>query len=149
MWFAKLVNNPGASVDDNGITYTYNGQVTIYKDIDELLAKEQLNILYPSKLPNGAKLVNVQRVFEDGTEKVFWVLDSKDINFVITFNISQNMEVDPTAIEHKTDFISARYWKDELLGQYNSVFIFEGNYYSLTSRDLNSLLLILDNIRKP
>ena len=149
MWFAKLVNNPGASVDDNGITYTYNGQAIVYTDVVDLLKKEELNILYPSKLPDGVKLENVQRVFEENTEIIVWVLNSNDITFFITIDASQNIEVDPTATEYKTNFISARYWKDELLGQYNSVFIFEGNYYSLTSRDLNSLLLILDNIRKP
>ncbi len=149
MWFAKLVNNPGASVEDDGITYTYNGQVTIYKDIDELLAKEQLNILYPSKLPVDVKLENVHRVFEGDTEKVVLVFDSKEINFFINLNFTQSIEIDPTATEYKTECISARYWKDELLCQYFSGFVHNGNYYSLTSSDLNSLLLILDNIRTP
>lgn len=149
MWFAKIVNNPGASVEDNGITYSYNGQAVIYKDIHELLEKEQLDILYPSKLPDGVELKNVQRIVGDGTEKIFLVLDPKDVNYVIIPNFAQDIEINPTATEHKTNFISAQYWEDDMLCQYTSVFIHEGSYYSITSRDLNSLLLILDNIRKP
>ncbi len=148
MWFAKLVNNPGASVDDNGITYSYNGQAVIYKDIHELLEKEQLDILYPSKLPDGVELKNVQRKFEDDTEIIIFLYDSQKFNIAVKLNFTDNIESNFSYLQHSFGDVTAYYWEDDVLERYMAVFVQNNNYYSVSANDLSSLLYILDNMKE-
>lgn len=49
----------GESVDVNGITYINNGTITEYKDIESLLKENDLNIMYPHKLPDNSHIVDI------------------------------------------------------------------------------------------
>ncbi len=148
MWFAKLVNNPGASVEDDGITYSYNGQAVIYKDIHELLEKEQLDILYPSKLPDGVKLENVQRKNDEEHERLFFVCSSLDVNFLITFDYSDELVVDSIYSQYKLNDLTVYCREDQELDRHIAIFTYENKYYFVTAKDQSSLRYILDNIRK-
>ena len=147
MWFAKIVNNPGATVDDNGITYSYNGQAVIYKDINELLEKEQLDILYPSKLPEGVELKNVQRKMFNGQEKIFLVCNITDVNFAITIDFDDPFQ--PNSVYEKCviNDINVFYRKETEKNRYVALFLHDNNYYSITASDYESVFLILNNLK--
>ena len=147
MWFAKLVNNPGTSVDDNGITYSYNGQAVIYKDVYELCSSEKLNILIPQKLPENIWLKNVQRKIENDVETVFFVYNVSSFSVFVTINYQGVFEVDSTYTEHRINNQAiAYYWKDSGLNRYMAILLHNDNYYSISAVDESSLLYILDNL---
>jgi hypothetical protein len=148
MWFAKIVNNPGASVDDNGITYSYNGQAVIYKDIHELLEKEQLDILYPSKLPDGVELKNVQRSIDNNTESIFFTYNDTKVSIYIKLNFHDEFNASELYQKHVVGDITAYYWQDEALTRYVAVFLVDNTYYFISAKDESSLLYILDNLKE-
>ena len=147
MWFARIVNNPGASVDDNGITYSYNGQAVIYEDIEELLEKEQLDIFYPSKFPEGVKLENVQRKIYNGHEEIIFVCNTLDVSFLITFDYSNEFVMSDIYSEYKLDNLTVYCREDQELNRYIAIFIHDNKYYFLAAKDQSSLYFILDNMR--
>lgn len=148
MWFAKIVNNPGASVDDNGITYSYDGQVSIYKDIDELLDNEQLDILYPSELPAGTQLVSVQRITDDDIENYFFSYSDKRVSICIKLNFYDEFNANEMYQRYAVGNITAYYWKDDVLDRYMAVFLVDNTYYSISAKDEPSLLYIINNMKE-
>ncbi len=58
------------------ITFVRNGDTTKYSDIEEMLTKEKLDILYPSKLPEGVKIEQVRIVEESETQYVVYISTS-------------------------------------------------------------------------
>ena len=148
MWFAKIVNNPGASVDDNGITYSYDGQVSIYKDIDELLDNEQLDILYPSELPAGTQLVSVQRITDDDIENYFFSYSDKRVSICIKLNFYDEFNANEMYQRYAVGNITAYYWKDDVLDRYMAVFLVDNTYYSIYAKDEPSLLYIINNMKE-
>ena len=73
-----LKYNVGESIDIDGITFTNGGKVKEYKTIDELLADNQIDIMYPHELPEGVYIEDVY-VSEEGLFPI-----------VIVFNDSRN-----------------------------------------------------------
>jgi len=147
MWFVRIVNNPGASVDDNGITYSYNGQAVIYEDIEELLEKEQLDILYPGKLPDGVELKNVQRKNDDNGEIIFFVFNTIDFNYSITLKYNEVFSPSDSSLKYDANGFTAYCRQEQELNRYIAVFLYEGDYYYVTAKDMVSLQEVLDNMK--
>ena len=49
----------GESIEIDGITFINGGTSKLYRDIDEFLADNDLDIMYPHELPNGLKITEV------------------------------------------------------------------------------------------
>lgn len=83
------VNNlfPGESVDEKKITYIYNGESVIYKDIEEWHMHEGIDMLYPATLPEGITINKISKIQDT---------DGKNI-IVFEFN-------DPTIFLSVTDY---------------------------------------------
>ena len=73
----------GESVDVNGITYINNGAFTEYKDIETLLIENNLDIMFPHKLPENSSIVSVC-VSEQDTNPVKIIL-SENSGYVYTY----------------------------------------------------------------
>ena len=58
--FRDMVRNvlnlgKGSTMDDGGVTFIYSGKRSTYESIEELIQKENIDILYPHNLPEGLK----------------------------------------------------------------------------------------------
>ena len=89
----------GASVDEDGVTYTYMGETKKFDSIEELFAAEDISIFYPADLPEHIRIENVVYVETNGipsysisfntTEIAMWV----QIGTAQTFSPSTKSEV--------------------------------------------------------
>lgn len=62
--FRDMVRNvlclgQGSAVEDGGVTFIYSGKTATYQSIDELVQKENLDILYPHDLPDTLKIKSI------------------------------------------------------------------------------------------
>lgn len=91
----------GDRMDDGGITLIKNDEAVAYQSIEELLEKENLDILYPSELPNSIRITQVsqQLISEDYTM------------YSIHFN----------ALEQSIAISSKRNFSEEYLEQYREL----------------------------
>ncbi len=61
--FRELLSCPaGSKMEEGGITLVHFGETTQYSSIEELLAAEELDIMYPAKLPEGVFITEVRMV---------------------------------------------------------------------------------------
>ena len=53
----------GTSLEGDGITLIKNGEKVKYKTIEEAIIEAELNIMYPSLLPEGVQIIQVEQLF--------------------------------------------------------------------------------------
>ncbi|MBQ2880635.1 MAG: hypothetical protein IJE40_00045 [Clostridia bacterium] len=73
--------NYGESFNDGTVTYVNGGRSLEYNSVEELLEKENLNIRFPKKLPEGVKVEAVHFKAEDNSLSI--VFNDKSFNFRI------------------------------------------------------------------
>lgn len=83
---AILKYNVGESIDIDGITFTNGGKVKEYKTIDELLADNQIDIMYPHELPEGVYIEDVY-VSEEGMFPIEMALSNNGMIFIYDTDI--------------------------------------------------------------
>ena len=81
-----LKYNVGESIDIDGITFTNGGKVKEYKTIDELLADNQIDIMYPHELPEGVYIEDVY-VSEEGLFPIEMALSNNGMIFIYDTDI--------------------------------------------------------------
>ena len=80
------VNNlfPGESVDENKITYIFNGETIIYDSVEDWCKAENKKIMYPSVLPHGLYIKQITR--NDNNGATFWIFVLNEDTLTIRIN---------------------------------------------------------------
>lgn len=145
-WLFKVIKMPvGTRIESNGVTYVYCGKPIYYSSIIELVEKEGLDILYPSKLPDGATIKEISSSTVD-SNTIDVVFNSIDYGYVIHVGEQMNFADWEFYDEYHHDNISFYIRHDNIIG-YSAHFNDDLNYYSVVAPDYDSLLLILNNLK--
>lgn len=148
--FGSVFNVPvGIEQHENGVTFVYNGKNKKYCSLEELIEKENINILLLSNLPN-----NVQ------TERLVVSNVKNDKRITITFSdqnlffsVMLNHDVPRTSKEvydQKISINSIDCYIEALtdVNVYIAEFSHNGNYYKITYNDMQILLDIIENLEE-
>lgn len=147
-WFLKLIDMPaGTSIDDNKVSYTYNGKLTQYDSIEELYEKENLFILYPNSLSDNMRIIDIKRVNKGDKDKYFFEFSSSQLTMIVTTNYYSEIEVSDVYQTYVTDEIVSYYWEDEGLNCYMAIFVYNNCYYSISADNSELLFSILKNLK--
>ena len=72
--FGTVFNVPvNEEVDANGVTITMNGDSVVYNTLEEALKNEEIDVLYPTNLPENATLKRVSIYQKNEDEKISFV----------------------------------------------------------------------------
>jgi hypothetical protein len=148
MNFNKIVNmEPGESFESNEITFIKNDKMYKYNSVEDAMIQGELEIMYPTVLPDGVKITQVKQVFtgNDDNYLVSFITDSnkisisaKNYNFtdVVHFDAYELYEVNNCKfyILAKESFYIASCQKNNI--EY---------YIKCDSKD--DLILIIDNMK--
>lgn len=135
----------GSSVEDGGVTYTYHGERIDYRNIDELVEKENLDILYPHNLPDELVIKYLFSAGEgDATTYTIGFVDN-----LATLRIRYG-EDDASIVSDK----SKVYVNEKDIASYiqfdNSIFtsvtIHNGYTYYVTTYNESHMTMILDSL---
>lgn len=135
----------GEKIDKDTITLVNNGTIEEYESIEELFLTMNLDILYPSKLPNGSEL-----------EKVHISVGTNGGNFIefiasdLSTYISVDVSAEPPIIEG---------YKEQMMigdctfyvfcdGDFYAVSYYNDCYYYIGSDSYENLILIINNMRE-
>ncbi len=135
----------GETVDDGGVTYVYNGERKKYKNIEEWVTTENLDILYPHKLPDGLAVRNIiasgngddmmyNIAFDDG---ITGIVISCDTGKLPTISDKSEKLVNPQGI------ITYILTRGELIV---STTVHDGWTYYVTAATMDDLKIIFDNL---
>ena len=131
------------SVTENGITYTYLDNTKEYNSIEELIENENLNIIYPTKLPDKIKFKNIIKYDFDGNNQYFIAFNTNELLWQINekHNIHNLDEYEKININN---------WDFYILNEneiFESIFHYNNFEYQITYTDYDTLIDILEHLR--
>ena len=136
--------NYGESFNDGTVTYVNGGRSIEYNSVEELLEKENLNIRFPKKLPDGVKIEIINYSPED--QSVIITCNASSI----TFTIKKHSESELKLIDEiKASEISGYevYFLEREEEPFIWAYFLENDYvYIIRADSKDDLILIINNI---
>ncbi len=134
---------PGESFDEDDLTFIYLGEATKYESIEKLVTKENLDIMYPTKLPNGLYIEKI-KVSEDKSEITFY-FNIFDTNISIYENNSLDLSDEEYTLYNANG--NVYYILKKETGEYIAVCYTEQYEYVVTTKDYTNLKILIENMR--
>lgn len=139
--------NSGDDGSIDGITVVLGNETTTYSDVESWLRKEDIDILYPSVLPDDVKLERIlQSNYGEDEMDIIWVFNTPDVRFTV-----QNYALSNFELLDNAEIVEASGYRFNIL--YHSdvghqAFCIIGNYaYSIECTDRESLFTILNHLK--
>lgn len=146
----KVVDMPWGTVfNEDGLTFFNAGAGNTYESVEEMEKAEGYDILYPSKLPEGLELENVQTHIsnEQGCEKEIDFLFS---NQTVHYGVYIGMGVDGRVynFDETIDIDGKTFYIDRHENESWAVCDYGGNFYSLRANNYEDLLIIIKSMKE-
>jgi hypothetical protein len=139
-----IANTDITTVTKDGITFTYLDNTKPYNSIEELIKKENLDIVYPSELPKEIKFENIRKYDVDGYTKYFLTFNEEQLNWQI--NEKHNTSIDKLDSYKKVIINNLEYY---ILNENTTceIIFFYNNYeYYISYTDYDTLIYIIENL---
>ena len=141
---------PGEDVDKDGFTFEYLGENKQYTDIKDVLSDQNLDIMYPSLLPDG---VDIEKIYltesfsEEEEGKLIITFNDKNISCVISNKNSVNIEPENLE-EYTTDYLVFYIATITSEKRYQAVAQSNGIEYKLLCNDYEQLVTLMKGFTK-
>lgn len=134
----------GSRIDVDGFTFYHNGESKQYSSIEEMIEKENLDIMYPTKWPEGIYVVTTQLVTEiNGNTVVQFFTNNVAINFEVELNSSPKTSNSDQSYEHNG--VLYHIVKHDI---YTAACNYKGKNYYISADTKEKLILIIENIKE-
>jgi len=145
-WFMKIVRMPfGATIEQSSITYTFQGSTKSYTNIEELLRQNDLDVYYPSILPENTRLIDVE-IVEENSLIIAFTFTSNDFKYTIQLHSHDfQREQDIIAEIENGSLHFDVYEEDDCLVSYANV---GGDEYIIQSKDINDAIIVVGGLKK-
>ena len=147
--YISLKLKPGESVDQNGITFINNGKSINYDSVEEFASKENLDVFYPTELPEGVfieKIILTGDLEGESDCTLFYVFTDSNIALSIRNYSLINIPTDNYQI---FDSALGKFYIKEISGHYQAVCQTENYEYCIDTNDIDSLQIIMKGLQRP
>lgn len=132
-----------------GITVESNGKSKRYKNIESVVQNENLNVLYPSKLPKSIILEKILIYQHDTNKEIIFMFENKEFSYSVTFNQSVSKNINSVA----TEIIKINNFECYILDMHDVNetqihFEHNGNLYELNYNNKQDLIEIVENLKE-
>lgn len=144
-FFREVMGLPaGEKVDKDTITLVNNGKFEEYGSIEELLLAEKIDILYPSVLPDGVRMEEVNiSIGQNSGDYVEYI--TNDPATIVTVDTSIALsEVTEYTEQYTSDYCTYYIYGNENF----AVCYYNDCYYYIGSDSYENLILIINNMRE-
>lgn len=139
--------NAGETMESDGITFVKGEENITYKTIEELIEKENCDILYPSNMPND---IYVTKIFENNISKThkIWTYQFNDPNLSVSVSNVQQLSQDDLSVLQTYSKDAVTYYIEALPdGTFQAICHENGYEYRIIYYDYHTLITILDNMK--
>lgn len=141
-----VLNIPiGESLDMDGMTFTRHGEKKKYRNIEELIQAENLDILIPNKLPDEMSIVSITVVNTDGKDEYYISLSDRTASVLASVGEIDVSMLSDKAVIYENNYGIVSYITDDG-NLYSSVTVHNGWTYYISVFDKSQLITILDNL---
>ncbi len=136
----------GGSVDYGDITFIKPNITKKYASIEKLTKNEEIEILYPSWLPENEKIVKVWYMIDDNSEEYLLQCSNPlhSISVVVNSNLSEEVKSSCTEIEINGYLV----YYDTAPQYIQANFVYENNRYAVQSDTKDNLFRIIENLKE-
>ncbi len=144
-WIKEILNiEPGTSMELGGVTVYYGPDYEWYESVDEFIEAGDLDILYPSVLPEGISLEKIF-VYEIEGQTVF---SFQFNNELYSYEVFENSDYTSTNNYEKIQIgdlcVYVSSFKD---GRYQAVFQYDRYQYVVRATDYIDINIIITNLK--
>lgn len=134
---------------DNGVTFINNGKSKTYNSLEKLRANEELDILLPKNLPNNIKAETIFISNDKTCKRIDITFSDENLFFAVVLN-SDIPKGNKEICNQMITINSIDYYISNLTDVNTNIveFVYNGNYYSITSNDMQILLDIIENLEE-
>lgn len=146
-WFKMIVRMPfGAFVEQDKVTYTHQGSSEEFASIEELLRVKELNVYYPSILPDGIKINGIEVVDENGISIISFMFTTTNFRFTIQIECPDFVWDQEIVSEIEANGIHCNiYYRHGYYVAYTKI---DNNTYMIQSQNINDIILVVGGLRK-
>ncbi len=143
-YLADIAREPvGTQITVDGITFYNTGESKKYSSIEELMEKENLDIMYPTKLPDGVYIETVTVADDIVSEKEIGIATTDKNIFIV---ISVNYEPD-FVVEDADEIVPVNDYAFYIVDNYAMCY-HKGNHYSIKTENYNDLITIIKSFKE-
>ena len=148
--FGTVANAPvNEEVEANGITVGSNGRSNYYANIEEALKNENINVLYPTMLPENTVLNRISLYKENTTDKLTFVFNEKHLLYSVIMNGKLSNEVKSVASEVlQINGFDCYVVNMADVGVTQIYFVYKNNLYIWSYNNKQELIQIIDNLKE-
>lgn len=135
----------GHHTDMDGVTFIYNGNVTDYSTVDELLHStelQEMNVILPNGLPSEMALSKLEIVKNERASKITVFFSDTSISMAIKVGSVIDINEVITRSE-ETVYNGITSYISEVNGVYSSITVYGSNVYYITSSSKDKIKTIL------
>lgn len=148
--FGTVADTPiGIQQQMNGITVTRDDEDKYYYSIDEVIENEDLNILFPTYLPEETRITGVSVCQYNGHEEVVIIFNESNMSWLIS--IDENLDTKMIETASETLKINGKecYIVDIVdLNQVQICFVYDDNVYTFKGTDKNVIIKIIESLKE-
>lgn len=142
--FYEMIEN--GSLSDEDITYIKPNETKTYSSIEELIKNEELDILYPTWLPENEKIVKIIYFKESESER--YLLQSSNPLHSIEIRINTELTSDLKTNCSKKEINGYSVYYEETLQYLQANFVYRNNLYIINSDTEDNLFRIIENLKE-
>lgn len=146
-WILEVAQMPiNSSIEVDGITYTNHDVTVKYSNVEELVKTENLDIYYPTVLPDGVYITELMKLPSEDNDCIEVYFNNVQFHISIYLSYSDNMiNIDSDEIVVISDLTWVLFKHND---KYMAQAINESFLYIIECPDYESLLIILNNYIK-
>ena len=131
------------------MTFVRYGELQTYESIQECFKQENIDILYPSWLPNGAKIESVMVTNTQNGDIVYFQFNDDSIMLSVElYSTDLSVYINSTDYKLKT-FNGIECWIEsfEYNSYYNIIFIQDDCTYNMSIKNIEILPLVMEGLK--
>jgi len=146
-WLEKVVRMPfGDTISSDTITYTNQGITQEYRNIKDFLIAEELDIYYPSILPDSVRLVSVDHFVNNGQDFYMFAYSKPDLYYTIELMFSECKEWGNLVTEIECNGLHFDVYEENNI--YFAVCVSDEARYILQYNNTKDIILIIGGLRR-
>lgn len=135
-------------VEEAGLTFTKNGDVTYYESIEKLLEAENLDIMYPDWLPEGVTLTEIIEIGGSKGKAIVFEYSGAEIYYVVNLYDDAGKTISRDFTDDIVDINGISCYITVIEGRYNALFVNGGFSYSVTAYDRDTLIKLIVGLKQ-
>lgn len=141
----KLENNP-TTID--GVTFGKSDKTTMYSSIEELMESEEIEILYPTWLPQDEKIISVWCSSEHDAETYIFQCSNPDYSIYVQLNKDLSESLKMNCTKKEIESFTVYYCYKEYSNVIQANFVYKNNLYAVKSDTEDNLFRIIKNLKE-